>query len=116
MCVGLIFSYLSKTGIGKLELLLQEEDRLISDFAGSTVKVKGDANKYANEALINIRETYKYRGEELANFKELVKAKQTNNDQLYNEKEEQLVISRSKIQEYLTKAKDAIVKLEALQR
>ncbi len=72
--------------IGKLEVLLQEENSLISDFAGSTAKVNGDANRYANEALLNIRETYNYRVDALQNFKELVAAKQVNDDKLYAEK------------------------------
>lgn len=117
----------SNSYLESAQRLLEEEDSLISDFAGSTVKVKGDAKTYADIMLINIREAHSNRVKvvteqqnvisiyqnvitalesgDLDRADTLTKSMGNNNINIYN----------SKISDSISKANDAVKRLEALQ-
>ncbi|MCK4796620.1 MAG: hypothetical protein KAT05_04520 [Spirochaetes bacterium] len=127
------------TKINKIQQILDEENALISDFAGTTVKVTGDANKYANEALTYIRESHKYKVKAFSSLQDMnaivsdvvyiVAAMDENNidemeDSLNKIKafekniesiESEGNINAERADESYNKAYDAIKKLEALQ-
>ncbi len=48
--------------------LLEEESSLISDFAGATVNLDGDAKKYADSMLSNMREAHRYSVSSVDNY------------------------------------------------
>ncbi len=117
----------SNSYLESAQRLLEEEDSLISDFAGSTVKVTGDAKTYADIMLINIREAHSNRVKvvteqqnvisiyqnvitalesgDLDRADALTKSMGNNNINIYS----------SKISDSISKANDAVKRLEALQ-
>jgi TolA-binding protein len=122
--------------INKMQQILDEENTLISEFAGTTVKVTGDANKYANEALTYIRESHNYKVKAFTSIQdmnsvlsEMVNIVASSDEKNINNnlnKIETLGIKietfgdkatadAGKADEYYNKAYDAIKKLEALQ-
>ena len=102
--------------------LLDEENILISDFAGSTVTLNGDARKYAESALSNIRESHRYGASSIDNGYRAIESSRTcseNLDNTYCSQSEQYSkaadLDSSKSQVYANDANDDIKKLEALQ-
>ena len=125
--------------MSELQQILDEENTLISEFSGTTVKVTGDANKYANEALTYIRESHNYKVKTFSSIQDMVAilsdvvyiiaAMDENNiDEMEDglnkieafEKKMETIesegdVNAEKADEYYNKAYDAIKKLEALQ-
>lgn len=102
--------------------LLEDESLLISDFAGSTATLNGDAKRYADSTLFNIRETHRYATSYVDNFNKGLEAVRMNyktlDERYYHQFEQYLNAADSdatKSNSYLDKANDDIKKLEALQ-
>lgn len=102
--------------------LLEEESSLISDFAGATVNLDGDAKKYAESTLFNIRETHKYAISYVENFNRGLEGLRMNyktlDERYYRQYEQYLNEADSdatKSNSYMGKANDDMKKLEALQ-
>lgn len=102
--------------------LLEEESSLISDFAGTTVNLDGDAKKYADSTLFNIRETHRYATSYVDNFNrglESIRMNYKTLDEKYYLQYEQYLKSAdsdaTKSNSYMDKANDDMKKLEALQ-
>lgn len=102
--------------------LLEEESSLISDFAGTTAKLNEDAKKYADGALLNIRESNRYDKSTIDNSYSAIESLRTcvkNLDMSYCSQSEQYFKAAdsdsSKSEFYANKANDEIKKLEALQ-
>lgn len=115
--------------LNKAQQILDEESSLISEFAGTTVKVTGDANKYANEALTYIRESQKYTEKTISSAQEMNtilsdmitagEAPDIDKIETLQKKMEttfaKLTADAEKAKEFTNKANDAMNKLEALQ-
>ena len=123
----------------KIQQILDEESLLISEFAGSTVAVTDDANKYANEALNYIRESHKYKVKAVSSIQDMnlilsdmIDMLATMDEMNIYEMEELIEkleklemkveiiesegdVNSEKADEYYNKAYDSIKKLEALQ-
>lgn len=102
--------------------LLEEESSLISDFAGTTATLNDDAKKYADSALLNIRESNKYATSSIDNGYRAIESLRTcikNLDNTYCSQSDQYFKAAdsdtSKSELYTNNANDDIKKLEALQ-
>lgn len=102
--------------------ILEEESSLISDFAGATVNLDGDAKRYGDSTLKNIRESHRYGTSSNDNFnrgieslrtciKILDKASCSQSEQYLNAADSDTTKSNS----YIDKVNDDMKKLEALQ-
>lgn len=102
--------------------LLEEESSLISDFSGATVNLDGDAKKYADSALSNVREAHRYATSSVDNYNQGIVSLRmnykTSEEQYYRQYEQYLKAADSDATNngiYMDKANDAVKKLEALQ-
>lgn len=102
--------------------LLEEESSLISDFAGATVNLNGDAKKYADSMLSNMREAHRYSVSSVDNYNRGIESLRmnykTSSDSYYRQYEQYLNAVDSDTTNngiYIDKANDAMKKLEALQ-
>lgn len=102
--------------------LLEEESSLISDFAGTTANLNEDAKKYADNALLNIRESNRYDKSTIDNSYNAIESLRAcikNLDNSYCVQSEQYFkaakLDSSNSELYANKANDEIKKLEALQ-
>lgn len=102
--------------------LLDEESSLISDFAGATVNLDGDAKKYADSALSNNRKAHRYWTSSVDNYNRGIESLRmnykTSEDQYYRQYEQYLNAADSDATNngiYIDKANDDMKKLEALQ-
>ncbi|VVB86025.1 Uncharacterised protein [uncultured archaeon] len=102
--------------------ILEEKSSLISDFAGSTVNLDGDAKRYGDSALKNTRESNRYETSSIDNFnrgieslrtcfKILDKTSCSQSEQYFNAADSDTIKSNS----YVDEANDDMKKLEALQ-
>lgn len=102
--------------------LLEEESSLISDFAGSTVNLDGDAKRYGESALKNVRESHRYAASSSDNYNRAIESLRTNyktlDDRYYRQYEQYFNDADSDATKsglYTDKANDDMKKLEALQ-
>lgn len=102
--------------------LLDEESSLISDFAGATVNLEGNAKTYGNSALLNIRESNRFATSSIDNYNRGLESLRMNYktlDEKYYRQYEQYLNAASpdstKSDFYTNKANDDMKKLEALQ-
>lgn len=109
--------------------LVEEEDSLISEFSETTVKLTGDAKKYANDVLINIREAHNNHVKAVSELQYLILIRQDatraiesadidKSTALINDMKKSsanIVTYQSKYIEYYSRANDAMEKLKALQ-
>lgn len=109
--------------------LVEEEDSLISEFSETTAKLTGDAKKYANDVLINIREAHNNRVKAVSELQYLILIRQDatraiesadidKSTALINDMKKSsanIVTYQSKYIEYYSRANDAMEKLKALQ-
>lgn len=113
----------SQKRLVQTEKLLTEEDRLISEFGGTTVKLRGDAKKYGEETLTNMREAHKLtlsavealkasNGMALDYLNGLRKEPSRNE---VNAKLQEMDSIIKKQQDYISRAMDASNKLKALE-
>jgi len=118
----------SNSYLESAQRLLEEEDSLISDFAGSTVKVTGDAKTYADIMLINIREAHSNRVKVVTEQQNVISIYQNVITALESgdldradtltksmDNNNNINIYSSKISDSISKANDAVKRLEALQ-
>lgn len=119
----------SKSYLDTTQKLLEEEDSLITDFAGNTAKLSGEAKTYGNDMLINVREAYGYKVKMLneqqkiiSNFEDMIAAEESGESDTANALLSDLEDSAAnrdsyglKADEHISKANDAMKKLEALQ-
>lgn len=102
--------------------LLEEESGLISDFAGSTVNLGGDAKRYGDSSLTNVRESNRYATSSLDNYNRAIESLRMNyktlDERYYRQYEQYLNAAdadATKSGLYTDKANDDLKKLEALQ-
>lgn len=102
--------------------LLEEESSLISDFAGATVNLDGDAKKYGTSILSNVRESNRYATSSVDNYNRALGSLRmnykTSNERYYRQYELYSNAADSdatKSGVYTDKANDDMKKLEALQ-
>lgn len=102
--------------------LLEDESSLISDFAGSTVNLDGDAKRYGESTLKNVRESHRYATSSLDNYNRAIESLRMNyktlNERYYRQYEQYLNTADSDATKsglYTDKANDDMKKLEALQ-
>ncbi|CAG0963421.1 hypothetical protein METP3_00990 [Methanosarcinales archaeon] len=102
--------------------LLDEESSLISDFAGATVNLDGDAKRYGDSTLKNIRESHRYQTSSIDNFNRGIESLRTCLkvlDKTSCVQSEQYLKSvdsdTTKSESFTNNANDAMKKLEALQ-
>ena len=102
--------------------LLDEESSLISDFAGATVNLDGDAKIYGDNILKNIRDSHKYGTSSIDNLNRGIESLKTclkTSDETSCSQSEQYFkaaesdVAKSEI--YTNSANDNLKKLEALQ-
>lgn len=101
---------------------LEEESSLISDFAGATVNLDGDAKRYGDSALKNTRESNRYGTSSIDNFNRGIEGLRTCLkilDKTYCDQSEQYFKAAesdaTKSESYANNANDDMKKLEALQ-
>ncbi|MCZ7392444.1 MAG: hypothetical protein ABOK23_05125 [Candidatus Methanoperedens sp.] len=102
--------------------LLEEESSLISDFAGTTVNLDGDAKRYGDSALTNVRDSNRYATSSLDNYNRGIESLRMNyktlDEKYYRQYEQYSNAADSDTTKsglYTDKANDDIKKLEALQ-
>jgi len=102
--------------------LLEEKSSLISDFAGATVNLNGDAKKYADRMLSNLREEHRYWTSSVDNSNRALESLRTYyktlDEKYYRQYEQYFNAADSdatKSNSYTYKTNDDMKKLEALQ-
>ncbi|MDD5617443.1 MAG: hypothetical protein PHH85_14730 [Candidatus Methanoperedens sp.] len=102
--------------------LLEEQSSLISDFARATVNLDGDAKRYGDSVLLNVRESYRYETSAIDNYNRGIESLRmnykTSEERYYRQYEQYSNAADSdttKSNSYNDKANDAMKKLEALQ-
>ncbi len=101
---------------------LEAESSLISDFAGATANLDGDAKRYGDSTLKNIRESHRYQTSSLDNYNRAIESLRMNykslDDRYYRQYEQYLNAvdsDNTKSGLYTDKANDDMNKLAALQ-
>jgi hypothetical protein len=102
--------------------LLEEESSLISEFAGSTVNLGGDAKIYADSVLTNLRAAHRYWTSNVDNNYQAIESLKmnykTSDEKYYRQYEHFLNLADSDRKNnnlFMDKVNDAMKKLEALQ-
>jgi hypothetical protein len=102
--------------------LLEEASSLISEFAGSTVNLGGDAKNYADSVLSNLRAAHRYWTSSVDNNNRAIESLKMNyktyDVKYYRQYEQFLNLAESDRKTnniFMDKASDSIKKLEALQ-
>ncbi|GFO97564.1 hypothetical protein ig2599ANME_1768 [groundwater metagenome] len=102
--------------------LLEEQSSLISDFAGATVNLDGDAKRYGDSVLLNVRESNRYGTSAIDNYNRGIESLRmnykTSEERYYRQYEQYLNAADSdstKSNSYNDKANDNMQKLGALQ-
>jgi len=114
-----------KKTLDEEKMLLEEESSLISDFAGSTINLDGDAKIYGDSTLKNVRESHRYATSSLDNYNRAIeslrlyyKTSDSSDDRYYRQYEQYLNAADSDAAKsglYMDKTNDDMKKLEALQ-